>query len=539
MSLGYTPNHRCNAINETQLLIKHGLHNDSSASVVYGKCDISVTSNRSGNVREITKFECKADRFFPGGKHQTLVSEWDLVCERMGTPEIAQLMFTLGTMLGGMIVPGLSDRIGRKPVLCATVLLNVVIEFVISFSPNMYFVCGALIIDGMAFSGLSATYLVLGMEMLRSKQRRTYGVVTCYVWIGSVVLIGFIGYILQDVGWRYFQATGALMGTLAFGTFFFLQESPRWLAINGRFKDALAILKKAAKQNGKDLSEVSETFERYTKTIKPETDGTRNNGAERGDANGDLKTNDDLNGSNRKLTTTKVLPDEHKKIRKYTLLALLTKKDTLVVLLILWFEWTVCNLTYYGIFMQSSDLVGNRFFNFIILAVVELPANALVLFAMKRMGRLTILRSFFVLTSACLLASLLTNQFSDGSSLSNAFSVFMFIMGKFAITATFNTIFIFTPEVFPTVLRSAGNGSCKSVPRIGSMLAPYVRPLYVIAKWAPGLIFVSLCVIAFFLSFFLPETKGKILPTEIEDMTAKNGQACQMEDVDTEESDSL
>merc|ERR1712173_535460 len=38
----------------------------------------------------------------------------------------------------------------------------------------------------------------------------------------------------------------------------------------------------------------------------------------------------------------------------------------------------------------------------------------------------------------------------------------------------FQTAYVYTPEVYPTVLRSVGVGSCSGVARFGAMLTPYI-----------------------------------------------------------------
>lgn len=46
--------------------------------------------------------------------------------------------------------------------------------------------------------------------------------------------------------------------------------------------------------------------------------------------------------------------------------------------------------------------------------------------------------------------------------------------GKFGFTMAFGIVYIYTAEVYPTVLRNVGMGMCSSAARIGSITAPYV-----------------------------------------------------------------
>jgi hypothetical protein len=48
------------------------------------------------------------------------------------------------------------------------------------------------------------------------------------------------------------------------------------------------------------------------------------------------------------------------------------------------------------------------------------------------------------------------------------------LVGKATIVSCFCTIFIYSSELFPTVIRSVGVGSCTFFGRVGSLLAPQV-----------------------------------------------------------------
>ena len=50
----------------------------------------------------------------------------------------------------------------------------------------------------------------------------------------------------------------------------------------------------------------------------------------------------------------------------------------------------------------------------------------------------------------------------------------MVLTGKFGFTMAFSVVYIYTAELYPTVLRNIGIGMCSSAARIGSITAPYV-----------------------------------------------------------------
>lgn len=48
------------------------------------------------------------------------------------------------------------------------------------------------------------------------------------------------------------------------------------------------------------------------------------------------------------------------------------------------------------------------------------------------------------------------------------------MVGKLCITGAFDSLYVFSAEIFPTVVRNAGMGSSSAAARVGSMIAPYI-----------------------------------------------------------------
>ena len=96
------------------------------------------------------------------------------------------------------------------------------------------------------------------------------------------------------------------------------------------------------------------------------------------------------------------------------------------------------------------------------------------------------------------------------------------LIGKAAVVSCFCIIFLYSSEVFPTVIRTVGVGSCTFFGRLGSLLAPQIILLgEVMFSSMPGLLpfltFGSLCLVAALLVLNLPETLNTKLPDTIEE----------------------
>lgn len=49
------------------------------------------------------------------------------------------------------------------------------------------------------------------------------------------------------------------------------------------------------------------------------------------------------------------------------------------------------------------------------------------------------------------------------------------MMGKMAITSSYGTVYVFSAEQFPTVIRNVGIGASSTFARVGGILAPFVN----------------------------------------------------------------
>ncbi|GFN92064.1 solute carrier family 22 member 16 [Plakobranchus ocellatus] len=84
----------------------------------------------------------------------------------------------------------------------------------------------------------------------------------------------------------------------------------------------------------------------------------------------------------------------------------------------------------------------------------------------------------------------------------------------------FTLVFSYTPEMFPTNLRSQAIGICSFFSRIGGMLGPFAGLLAEEAVWAPGVTMGICACVACLLIQFLPETARRELPQTMADVHA-------------------
>ncbi|KAM4727443.1 solute carrier family 22 member 6 isoform 3-T4 [Anableps anableps] len=91
-------------------------------------------------------------------------------------------------------------------------------------------------------------------------------------------------------------------------------------------------------------------------------------------------------------------------------------------------------------------------------------------------------------------------------------------LGKAFTSASFTTVYLYTGELYPTVIRQTGMGFVSTMARIGSMAAPAVLILDEVLPALPSMVYGGAAVLASGFACFLPETLNKPLPDTIEDV---------------------
>lgn len=67
------------------------------------------------------------------------------------------------------------------------------------------------------------------------------------------------------------------------------------------------------------------------------------------------------------------------------------------------FLWTCSTLVYYGLSINAIELSGNSYLNYIVVIVIEAPANVCKLILLDRFGRKKVIASAFFLTALILI----------------------------------------------------------------------------------------------------------------------------------------
>ena len=83
-------------------------------------------------------------------------------------------------------------------------------------------------------------------------------------------------------------------------------------------------------------------------------------------------------------------------------------------------------------------------------------------------------------------------------------------LARGVIAGLFQAAYVYTPEVYPTFLRSVGVGGCSALARLGAMATPYVaQVLFQTSVWSAVSVYGIFAVCASVACLLLPyETRG-------------------------------
>ncbi|XP_064489882.1 solute carrier family 22 member 7-like isoform X1 [Ornithodoros turicata] len=220
----------------------------------YKECEMydGPLSERRHN-RSIVR--CKSWQYINESGHGgTITEEWNLVCYDSWLWTASVVMFHIGSAIGFIIAGVFLDRIGRKPVIRASVLAAVVSGFAMTSATTVHvFICLRFLL-GAGVSAHALSSYVLLMEVIPTDWQGICGVLLSAAFGTGFLVVNVLGQ--YRLSWRLLQLTIAVLSSTLLTGFIFVQESPRWLISRCGFDEADKVVKSMAQLNGRNKNKV-------------------------------------------------------------------------------------------------------------------------------------------------------------------------------------------------------------------------------------------------------------------------------------------
>ncbi|XP_033611642.1 organic cation transporter protein isoform X2 [Cryptotermes secundus] len=442
--------------------------------------DSNVT-NMSCPLGHFSRNTAKCDAWLYEDSEHTIVGEWNITClDNQWKLSLVGTVHFAGILMGSMVFGLLADTFGRKAVFLFCILLMSVSGVAQAAAPDYVTFQLFVFINALGTAGVYPLAFILGVELVGTQKREMSGVLLNYFYAVGEAAVGLVAWLTKS--WVAIQLAVSAPPAMFILYYWCIPESIRWLLAKRKNREAAKIVKMAAQVNGAVLSDRL------------------------------LSAFDDDNTKQRKVEEAESI-DEIQGISK-TVVQICKSKKLLLRSLNLFYNWAANAFVYYGLSVNSTSLSGNKYLNFALVCLVEIPGYTLAWVAMNRWGRRKPLAASLLLCTATCLAALFVPQDM------NRVVVLLFLTGKLGITSSFAILVVYTTELYPTAMRSIGVGASSTVGRVGAMLAPFAPLLGVYLPSLSLLLFASVSFIAGVLALLLPETLGARLPDTVEELVA-------------------
>ncbi|XP_065836696.1 synaptic vesicle 2-related protein-like [Oscarella lobularis] len=455
--------------------------------------------------------------------------DYDL--DSWGESVLTLVMFA-GMLFGATFWGIIADKFGRKKALLIVSICVSLSSLISAFSPNYIFLVVIRGILGFSMAGVAQS-MNFYTEFLPVKYRG-YTILlvlmfyVCGTLIEAVLALLFMGY--AGLNWHYFLAFTAIPSCLFLLYFKFIPESPRYYLVSNQIQKAKEVLEQAAKRNGKSLPPGELVFEKESIMLQvlsgdAHSDTEATNSVDDEGANSLIITNNDRNGTSRG------------KVKD-----LFSTKERGITTVLLWIIFSSAASGFYGLILATTELLAitdelktenvtdgtylpcidhksspmnssqcqllgiDDYIKLVWVSAADAPGVLLAIPLIEKIGRRKTMAVEFFLTGASFFLFFICPISRNG------LTGLVFLV-RILLNGSVSTLWVYTPEVYPTAVRGIGLGSSSSSARIGAMLTPFIAEVLLRKSIRASLgIYAGLFLICAVCSLCLPiETKKRSL----------------------------
>lgn len=451
---------------------------DGAETIVYSKCTmyaVNFTEVLANNIRKPDPSwptqPCRNgwEYNFTDVPYKTAATDFEWVCDHAYLPTLAQSIFFLGAIVGGLLFGWIADRYGRIPALAGCNIIGFAAGVATAFVGNFWQFSLCRFLVGFAFDNCFTMMYILVLEYVGPKWRTFVANMSIALFFTTAsCALPWIAYYLAD--WKTFAIVTSAPLALAILTPLLVPESARWLVSQGKIDKAIGILKKFEKINKKTID--AKVYQEFSDScIRLQEEEAANN--------------------------------------NYSVLDLFKTPRLRNITILLIVIWMAISLVFDGHVRNVGSLGLDLFFTFTVAAATELPADTFLTLTLDRWGRRW-------LACGTMVASGLFSLFATMVPM-GAYSATLAILGRFSVNISYNIGLQYAAELLPTVVRAQGVAFIHIMGYVASIVAPFVVYLANISPSLPLIVLGIMGIFGGLLSLLLPETLGHDLPQTLAD----------------------
>ncbi|KAK7313946.1 hypothetical protein VNO77_39153 [Canavalia gladiata] len=419
--------------------------------------DLSICASDS----DICKLP-KSSWAWDGPSSKTIVSQFGLECASSFITGLPQSSFFIGCLFGSFLLATLADTsLGRKNLLVLSCVAMSITSLIIVFSTNVWIYSALKFLIGFWRSSIGTCVLVLLTEKVSTEWRFTVGIVEYFTFTLGYMSLPGIAYLNRNSSWKSLYVWTSIPAICySVVAYLLVTESPRWLLMQGREQEAMAMLK--------GVSSVE-------------------------------------NGTN--LTTTLLVkaPPKNKKPSIFQLYSSMTELierswalKRMVAIMVLGLG---IGMVYFGMPLAVGNLGFDIYLAVVFNALMEIPSCVATYFLENYRRKPSIL-AFSVASGLCSIMCVVVGNASQAAK------VGLSLVAFFSAVTAYNVFLIYIIELFPTSVRNTTTSLVRQAIVFGNIFSPFLisagRKNDIFSYGVFGVVIMSSCLTL----VCLPETIG-------------------------------
>ncbi|GAB4834008.1 hypothetical protein Ancab_032260 [Ancistrocladus abbreviatus] len=436
-------------------------------------CTNATICNHNSNICSLPKSAWAWDN---ERHHHTIISEWDLECSSAFITGLPATSYFAGCVLGGFALATLGDSsLGRKNLLFLSSLLMCIAALCSAFSTDVGMYSTFRFFCGVGRVSITTSALVLLTERVGRRWRSQMGQLLFVFFTAGMLSLPAIAYAGRGSSWRMlyiWTSSPGLLHTII--AYFFVCESPRWLFLQGRISDAIAVLKRIGSADLIGLSSLPNMQNWHENQVQSKTNP---------------------------FSSIRILFRKRWAVQR------------LLAVMVLGFS---IGLTYFVLLLGVRGLNFNVYLITELNALLTIPSLLIFLFWVQKCNRKSSMLAFCTSAGAFCIVCAIVARTSKGVSIG------MELASIFFMSLAYNMFLIYMVELFPTQVRSSTTSLARQAVMVGSVIVPVLtsagRENKLISYGVSG----CLMVISGFLVLCFPETRGRALSNTMEEQELKD-----------------
>ena len=370
----------------------------------------------------------------------------------------------MGCFFGGFLLGTLADSsLGRKNLLLISCLAMSLASLLISLiSINVWIYSALKFLVGFFRSSIGTCTLVLLAEKVGKKWRFRVGILAFLCFSMGFLSLPAIAYVNRGSSWRFLYLWTSVPGLCySICVHFFVTESPRWLLMQGREEEAMAVLRGIAPQKG-DGSLVASLLEIPSKQK-----------ASIGGMYSSISTMFEKNWALKRILAVMVLAFG-------------------------------VGMVYFGMPLGVGNLGFNIYLAVTLNALLEMPSY-IATYLLENCKRRISLLAFTTLSGVCSMLCVVPGKGLQGAKIGLELASF------FCSCTACNVMLIYIIELFPTCVRNTATALVRQAMVCGAIFGPFLASAGRKSDLLSYGVFGAVIMFCGFSVAYLPETHGTTL----------------------------